>query len=72
MRRQFTLSTKIPAVALSVCLVFGFISWLLLSTQINHLAKQAVFSKGTSTLERLTELIITPLFNSDTISVQVA
>ena len=72
MRRQFTLSTKIPAVALSVCLIFGFISWLLLSTQINHLAKQAVFSKGTSTLERLTELIITPLFNSDTISVQVA
>lgn len=72
MRRQFAMSTRIPAIALSICLVFGFISWLLLSTQINHLAKQAVLSKGTSTLERLTELIITPLFNSDTISVQVA
>ena len=72
MRRQFAMSTKIPAIALLVCLFFGLVSWLLLSTQINHLAKQAVLSKGTSTLERLTDLIITPLFNSDTISVQVA
>ena len=47
MRRQFALSTKIPAVVLSICLVFGFFSWLLLSIQINHLAKHAVFSKGT-------------------------
>lgn len=72
MRRQLALSTKIPTIVLSVCLTFGFISWLLLSTQINHLAKQAVHDKGTLTLERLTELVITPLFNSDTISVQVA
>lgn len=72
MRRQFALSTKIPAVVLSICLVFGFFSWLLLSIQINHLAKHAVFSKGTSTLERLNESIVTPLFNSDTISVQVS
>ena len=72
MRRQFALSTKIPTVVLSICLVFGFFSWLLLSIQINHLAKHAVFSKGTSTLERLNESIVTPLFNSDTISVQVS
>ena len=72
MRRQFAMSTKIPIIVLSICLLFGFISWLLLSTQVNHLAKQAVLSKGTLTLERLTELVITPLFNNDTISVQVA
>lgn len=72
MRRQFAMSTKIPIIVLSICLLFGSISWLLLSTQVNHLAKQAVLSKGTLTLERLTELVITPLFNNDTISVQVA
>ncbi|MCS5587164.1 MAG: hypothetical protein NZ697_01580 [Porticoccaceae bacterium] len=72
MRHQFAMSKKISAVVLSLCLLFGFVSWLLLSAQTTQLAEQAVLDRGNSTLGQLNELILAPLFNNDTISVQVA
>ena len=72
MRHQFGMSVKIPAIVLSICVLFGLFSWMLLSSQINQLAKQAVYNKGNSTLQHLHELTLAPLFNNDTISVQVA
>lgn len=72
MVHQLTMPKKIYATVLSICLLFGLISWLLLFTQTNQLAKQAIQDKGESTLGQLQELILTPLFNNDTISQQVA
>ena len=72
MVHQLTMPKKIYTSVLSVCLLFGLISWLLLFTQTNQLAKQAIQDKGESTLGQLHELILTPLFNNDTISQQVA
>jgi len=72
MVRQFTMSKKISATVLSICLLFGLISWLLLFAQTDQLARQAILDKGNSTLGQLHELILTPLFNNDTISQQVA
>ena len=72
MRHQFGMSVNVPGIVLLVCVLFGLFSWMLLSNQINQLAQQAVFDKGNSTLQRLHELTLAPLFNNDTISVQVA
>jgi len=72
MVHQLAMPKKIYATVLSICLLFGLISWLLLFTQTNQLAKQAIQDKGESTLGLLHELILTPLFNNDTISQQVA
>jgi len=45
---------------------------MLLSVQTRDLAEQAIVDQGDAILNRLNDAILTPLFNSDTISVQVA
>lgn len=66
------MSLKIPTIFLFASLAFGFASWMLLSVQARNLAEQAVFDHGDAILNRLNDGILTPLFNGDTISVQVA
>lgn len=67
-----SMSLKIPTIFLFASLAFGFASWMLLSVQARNLAEQAVFDHGDAILNRLNDGILTPLFNGDTISVQVA
>lgn len=72
MRRQFSMPKKISTTALFMCLIFGVFSWLLLFTQSDRLAKQAIDDKGISSLMQLQQSILTPLLSNDTISQQVA
>jgi uncharacterized membrane protein affecting hemolysin expression len=72
MRRHFSMPKKLSLGLFSMCFLFGLISWLLLFAQTDQLAKQAILDKGNSTLSQLNELILTPLFNNDAISQQVA
>jgi len=72
MHRQYSMAKKLPAIVLSINLLLGLFSWAILATQTSSLARQAVTDKSQSTISQLVELIRTPLFNDDTISVQVA
>jgi len=72
MRRHLSMPKKLSISLFSICFLFGLTSLLLLFAQTNQLAKQAILDKGNSTLSQLNELILTPLFNNDTISQQVA
>ena len=72
MHRQYSMAKKLPAIVLSINLLLGLFSWAILATQTSSLASQAVTDKSQTTISQLVELIRTPLFNDDTISVQVA
>lgn len=72
MQRQYSVAKKLPAAVLSLCLLLGLLTSLLISSQTKQLAHDSIADKSHSTLTQLDELIRTPLFNNDLISVQVA
>ena len=72
MQRQYSVAKKLPAAVLSLCLLLGLLASLLISAQTGQLAEEAIADKSRSALGQLDELIRTPLFNNDQISVQVA
>lgn len=72
MRRQFSMPKKTSATVLSICLLFGLISWPLLFAQADKLAQEAVTDMASSALNQLHESILAPLLRNDTISQQVA
>ena len=72
MQRQYSVAKKLPAAVLSLCLLLGLLSSLLISGQTKQLARETIADKSQSALNQLDELIRTPLFNNDLISVQVA
>ena len=72
MRRQFSMPKKTSATVLSICLLFGLISWPLLFAQADKLAQEAVSDMASSALNQLHESILAPLLRNDTISQQVA
>ena len=72
MQRQYSVAKKLPAAVLSLCLLLGLLASLLISAQTGQLAEETIADKSRSALSQLDELIRTPLFNNDQISVQVA
>lgn len=72
MHRHYSIAKKLPAIVLCINLLLGLFSWVILATQTSSLANQRVADKSQATISQLVELIRTPLFNDDTISVQVA
>jgi uncharacterized membrane protein affecting hemolysin expression len=72
MHRQYSMANKLPAIVLSACLVFGLLSWTVLSTHAVGASKKSLQEKGELTIAQLVELVRAPLFNSDIISIQVA
>jgi len=72
MHRQYSMAKKLPAAALSLCLVLGLIVSIIIGNQTSNLADAAIADKTQSVLRQLDEQIRTPLFNNDRISVQVA
>ena len=72
MHRQYSMAKKLPAAALSLCLVLGLIVSIIIGNQTSNLADAAIADKTQSVLRQLDEQIRTPFFNNDRISVQVA
>ena len=72
MHRQYSLAKKIPALALSACLIFGLFGWALLTSHASKLSQETLQEKGDLTITQLVELVRGPLFNGDSISIQVA
>jgi len=72
MQRQYSVAKKLPAAVLSLCLLLGPLASLLISSQTQQLAHETIADKSRSALSQLDDLIRTPLFNNDLISVQVA
>jgi len=72
MHRQYSLAKKIPALALSACLILGLFGWVLLSSHASQLSQDSLQEKGNLTISQLVELVRSPLFNGDSISIQVA
>jgi uncharacterized membrane protein affecting hemolysin expression len=72
MHRQYSMANKLPALVLSACLVFGLLSWVVLYSHVSSVSKQTLQEKGELTIAQLVDLVRAPLFNSDTISIQVA
>jgi len=72
MHRQYSLAKKLPALVLSACLIFGLFGWMLLSSHVNQLSQKTLQEKGDLTINQLVELVRSPLFNGDSISIQVA
>ena len=72
MHRHYSMAQKLPAAVLSICLLLGLVSWALLHTYANDISQQTIQEKGNITINQLMELVRTPLFNNDTISIQVA
>jgi uncharacterized membrane protein affecting hemolysin expression len=72
MHRQYSLAKKLPALVLSLCLILGVLSWALLSSHANQLSQETLQEKGELTINQLVELVRGPLFNGDSISIQVA
>jgi uncharacterized membrane protein affecting hemolysin expression len=72
MHRQYSMAKKLPAIVLSACLVFGFFSWIVLSSHAASVSKETLQEKGELTISQLAERVRAPLFNNDTISIQVA
>ena len=66
------MAKKLPAAVLSLCLLLGLIVSLVMGSQTRQLAQAAIADKSYTALSQLDELIRTPLFNNDRISVQVA
>ena len=72
MHRQYSLAKKLPALVLSLCLILGLLSWALLSSHASKLSTETLQEKGQLTINQLAELVRGPLFNGDSISIQVA
>lgn len=72
MHRHYSMAQKLPAAVLSICLLLGLVSWALLHSYANDISQQTIQEKGDITINQLMELVRTPLFNNDTISIQVA
>lgn len=72
MHRRYSIENKLPGAVLGLCLLLGLASAIMLANQTNQLATEAVRNKSQTTLSRLDELIRTPLFSNDSISLQVA
>ncbi|MBT5105775.1 MAG: hypothetical protein HOM20_06280 [Porticoccaceae bacterium] len=72
MHRQYSLAKKLPALVLSACLIFGLFGWALLSSYASQLSQETLQEKGDLTINQLVELVRGPLFNGDSISIQVA
>jgi uncharacterized membrane protein affecting hemolysin expression len=72
MHRRYSIAHKLPAAVLSLCLLLGGISWAMLSQHSNALYRTAVEDKSRAALSQLDELIRTPLFTNNLISMQVA
>ena len=72
MHRQYSLAKKLPALVLSLCLILGVLSWALLSSHADQLSQETLQEKGELTINQLVELVRGPLFNGDSISIQVA
>ena len=72
MQRQYSVAKQLPAAVLSLCLLLGLLASLLISSQTQQLAHETIADKSRSALSQLDDLIRTPLFNNDLISVQVA
>jgi uncharacterized membrane protein affecting hemolysin expression len=72
MHRQYSLAKKLPALVLSLCLILGLLSWALLSSHASQLSRETLQEKGELTINQLVELVRGPLFNGDSISIQVA
>jgi uncharacterized membrane protein affecting hemolysin expression len=72
MHRQYSLAKKLPALVLSLCLTLGLLSWALLSNHASKLSQETLKEKGQLTINQLAELVRGPLFNGDSISIQVA
>ena len=72
MHRQYSMAKKLTAVVVSLCLLFGLLSWALLYSHASALSQKTVQEKGKLTINQLAELVRAPLFNSDTISIQAA
>ena len=72
MHRRYSIENKLPGAVLGLCLLLGIASAIMLANQTNQLATEAVRNKSQTTLSRLDELIRTPLFSNDSISLQVA
>jgi hypothetical protein len=72
MRRQYSMAIKLPVIIASACLLFGFLSWVVIVSQTSMLARQAVEDKSTATLNQLAELVRAPLFSNDTVGLQFA
>jgi hypothetical protein len=72
MHRRYSIEKKLPGAVLCLCLLLGLLSAIMLSNQTKQLATEAVRNKSQATLSRLDELIRTPLFSNDSISLQVA
>jgi len=71
MHRQYSLAKKLPALVLSLCLILGLLSWALLSSHASQLSRETLQEKGELTINQLVELVRGPLFNGDSISIQV-
>ena len=72
MHRQYSMANKLPAIVLSACLIFGLFSWIVLYSHATSVSKETLQEKGELTIAQLVELVRAPLFNNDTISIQVA
>jgi len=70
--RHHSLAKKLPALVLSVGVLFGLLSWLLLEHHSDNLANNALQFKSTATLDRLLDKVPSAALNNDTISIQVA
>lgn len=72
MHRQYSMAKKLPAMVFALCLIFGLLSWALLSSYVSNVSQKTLQEKGDLTISQLVELIRGPLFTGDTISIQVA
>ena len=72
MHRQYSMANKLPALVLSACLILGLFSWIVLYSHATSVSKETLQEKGQLTIAQLAELVRAPLFNNDTISIQVA
>ena len=70
--RHHSMAKKLPALVLSVGVLFGLLSWLLLKHHSDNLANNALQFKSTATLDRLLDKVPSAALNNDTISIQVA
>ncbi len=66
------MANKLPAIVLSACLIFGLFSWAVLYSHAASVSSETLQEKGELTIAQLVELVRAPLFNNDTISIQVA
>jgi uncharacterized membrane protein affecting hemolysin expression len=72
MHRQYSMAKKLPAIVLSACLILGLLSWAIISSHASSASRETLQEKGELTIAQLVELVRAPLFNNDTISIQVA